>query len=122
MTSTAKEVSQVEGSGQVMVTDTDKFEDDVLKNPLPVLLDFWGPQCGPCLSLMPSVKKLAAKYAGELAIYKIESRPNWRVAVKLKVSSLPTMILFKGGEEQARLTGDITPAGIEQAIKEVLGV
>ncbi|MFH1926921.1 MAG: thioredoxin domain-containing protein [Chloroflexota bacterium] len=122
MTTQAKEVSQVEGGGNVMATDADKFDEDVLKNPLPVLLDFWGPQCGPCLSLMPSVEKLAAKYAGELAVYKIESRPNWRVAVKLKVSSLPTMILFKEGEEQVRLTGDVTPVGIEQAIKEVLGV
>ena len=122
MTTQAKEISQVEGGGHVVATDTDKLEEDVVKNPLLVLLDFWGPQCGPCLSLMPSVEKLAAKYAGELAVYKIESRPNWRVAVKLKVSSLPTMILFKDGEEQARLTGDVTPVGIEEAIKEVLGV
>ena len=122
MMAQAKEVSQVEGGSIVLVTDTDGFEEDVLKSPLPVLLDFWGPQCGPCLSLIPSVEKLAAKYAGELAVYKIESRPNWRVAVKLKVSSLPTMIVFKEGEEQARLTGDVTPVGIEQAIKEVLGV
>ena len=109
-------------SSTVMTTDTAKFEQDVLNNPLPVLLDFWGPQCGPCLSLMPSVDKLATKYAGKLAVYKIESRPNWRVAVKLKVSSLPTMILFKAGEEKVRLTGDITAAKIEEAIKNVLEI
>ena len=109
-------------SGKVMATDADKFEHDVLNSPLPVLLDFWGPQCGPCLGLMPSVERLAAKYAGKLAVYKIESRPNWRVAVRLKVGSLPTMILFVDGEENARLTGDITPGDIEQAIEAALGI
>ena len=122
MTTQAEQAGHGEGNGKVMATDTENFEQDVLNNSLPVLLDFWGPQCAPCLSLMPSVDKLAAKYAGKLAVYKIESRPNWRVAVKLKVSSLPTMILFADGEEKARLTGDITPVQMEEAIKAVLEV
>lgn len=104
----------------VGATDVEHFEQDVLKSKLPVLLDFWGPACAPCLGLMPAVERLAYKYAGRLAVFKIQSRENWRVAVQLKVSALPTMVLFKDGVERERLTGEITPAIIEEAIERLL--
>lgn len=102
------------------VTDTDHFEEDVLNNPLPVLLDFWGPSCAPCIALMPILDRLAARHEGQLAAFKIHSRENWRVAVRLGVTSLPTILLLKGGIEKVRLTGDISPADVEAAIRKLL--
>jgi thioredoxin 1 len=112
--------TEAQGVGQVLVTDAAHFDEDILGSPLPVMLDFWGPTCAPCLALMPSIEKLAARYAGKLAVYKIQSRENWRVAVQLKVLSLPTFILFKGGEETQRLTGDLTPAQLADAVEALL--
>ena len=108
-------------SPSIRETTTENFEEDVLQNDLPVLLDFWGPQCAHCLALLPAVENLAERFADRLVIYKIDSRPNWRVAVNLKVMSLPTFVLFVQGDEQARLTGDVTPEEIEEMIVRVLG-
>jgi len=102
-------------------TTANSFAVDVLQNDLPVLLDFWGPQCAHCLALMPVVESLAERFAGRLAVYKIDSRPNWRVAVNLKVMSLPTFLVFIRGEERARLTGNITPEQLEDTITQILG-
>jgi thioredoxin 1 len=101
-------------------TDVAHYPQDVLNNPLPVLLDFWGPACAHCLSLMPAIEKIAAQYAGRLAVFKIQSRENWRVAVQIKVSTLPTLVLFKGGQEIERLSGEIKPQEIEQAVRRLV--
>ncbi|MGD2146154.1 MAG: thioredoxin domain-containing protein [Anaerolineae bacterium] len=104
----------------VAVTNTEQFREDVENNPLPVLLDFYTPECGPCMALAPYLDEVAAAYAGRLSVIKIHSRDNWRVTVKLGVTSLPTMLLLKGGNEVSRLTGEIRPEDIREAIDRVL--
>ncbi len=69
---------------------------------------------------MPAIEKIAAQYAGRLAVFKIQSRENWRVAVQIKVSTLPTLVLFKGGQEIERLSGEIKPQEIEQAVRRLV--
>ena len=86
----------------------DNFASEVLESETPVLVDFWGPQCQPCLALMPTVDDLARRYEGQLKVAKVSAPENRRLCLNLKVLNLPTFLFFKGGEEVHRLTGDVT--------------
>ena len=86
--------------------DKDNFESEVTGSTIPVVLDFWGPQCGPCLALMPDVEKLAESYGDKLKICKVNVAGNRRMCITLKVMSVPTFLFFKGGECVDRLAGD----------------
>jgi thioredoxin 1 len=90
----------------MLVIDKDNFEAEVQQNSAPIVLDFWGPQCGPCLALMPDVEKLAAQYEGKVRIAKVNVAENRRLCISLKVMSVPSFLFFKGGECVDRLAGD----------------
>jgi thioredoxin 1 len=94
------------------------FEEEVLKYNGPVLVDFWGPSCGPCLALMPVVEEFAEKYDGKLKIVKVNTTENRRLCINLKVISLPTFILFNDGEEVKRLGPTVTKEELEQNVAE----
>ena len=96
------------------------FEKEVLQADKPVIIDFWGPQCGPCLSLMPSVEILAEKHKDRLKIVKVEAPNNRRLCLELKVMSLPTFLIYKDGREIDRLSGKVTLESIEDAIEKIL--
>ena len=75
----------------------------------PVLVDFWGPRCAPCLAMMPWVEDLAEHTADRVKIVKLnsaESMENRRLCVELRVLGLPTFLLYRDGAEVRRLTGD----------------
>lgn len=84
------------------------FSSEVMESELPVLLDFWGPQCVPCLELMPAVEELAREYEGRLKVCKVEAPKNRRLCVDLRVVTLPTFLIFANGVEAKRLTGNVT--------------
>lgn len=97
------------------------FADAVLGASEPVLVDFWGPQCQPCLALMPAVERLAETYAGKVKIVKINARENPRLCIQLKVFGLPTFLLFKDGQEVTRIAGDnVSAAELEKLIRQVV--
>jgi thioredoxin 1 len=96
------------------------FEEEVLHSSQPVLVDFWGPQCGPCLALMPKVETLAERYGDKVRMMKVEAPKNRRLCLTLKVLSLPTFLFFKNGKEVDRLTGEITIQSIEACLKNLL--
>ena len=85
---------------------TDTFAAEVEQSPVPVVVDIWGPQCGPCLALMPEVEKLAASYEGRVKFCKLNVVGNRRLCIQLKVMSVPAFLFYKGGECKDRLTGD----------------
>jgi thioredoxin 1 len=89
------------------------FESLVLQSDKPVLLDFWGPQCAPCLALKPSVEALAAAYAGRANVYAVDATQNRRLCIQLRVMGLPSFLIFKGGVETARVSGTVTPQDLE---------
>jgi thioredoxin 1 len=100
---------------------SDVFEQEVLKSNVPVLVDFWGPKCAPCLALMPHVESLETKYGVNFKITKVDASKNRRLCLTLKVLGLPTFIIYKNGKELARLTGEAVTAGeIEAAMGNVL--
>ncbi len=90
----------------LVVVDKDNYEAEVDKCDIPVVVDFWGPQCGPCLALLPEIEKLAEKYAGKIKICKLNVAENRRFCMTLKVMALPSFLFYTGGECKTRLAGD----------------
>jgi len=101
--------------------NTDSFEKEVIQSEVPVLVDFWGPQCAPCLALMPHVEGLSEKYGAKLKISKIDASKNRRLCLNLKVFGLPTFLFYKNGKEVDRLTGgNLKMDDIETSIKKII--
>jgi len=99
----------------------DTFEAEVVKSDRPVVVDFWGPQCGPCLALMPDVLALGDKYGERVKLTKVEAPKNRRLCLELKVLALPTFLFYKEGKECARVSGNsITIQMIEDSIQKML--
>ena len=105
----------------MLTINADNFEAEVTKSEQPVLVDFWGPKCGPCLALMPNVETLAGEYAGKIKFGKINVMENRRLAIALKVMGVPTFLFYKGGEQRERITGDqVTAEAIGVGVKRLL--
>ena len=100
----------------------DNYETETLKSDLPVLVDFWGPQCRPCLALMPGIEALEKDYAGRLKVAKVNAAQNRMLCARLRVMGLPTFIVYQKGTEYKRLTGEeIKLEEIQAAVEEVVG-
>lgn len=102
--------------------NSETFEKEVVQSEVPVLVDFWGPQCAPCLALMPKVEGLAEKYAEKLKITKIDASKNRRLCLNLKVFGLPTFLFYKNGKEVDRLSGNsLKIEEIEEVVEKIIG-
>lgn len=97
------------------------FQDAVVEasRARPVLVDFWGPRCGPCLKMMPWVDQVAASAGDTLSIVTVNTAEEKRLSLQQRVMGLPTFALFRDGAEVARLAGDgCTPAAIAALLRE----
>lgn len=92
-------------AGNVLDFSDDTFQSDVLESDQPVLVDFWAPWCGPCKALTPTIEALADEFAGKVKIGKLNTDENRQAAINYQISSIPTLIVFKGGEPVERLMG-----------------
>ncbi|MFC0270457.1 thioredoxin family protein [Metabacillus herbersteinensis] len=103
----------------MIVVGKDNFEAEVLQAEQPVVVDFWGPSCQPCLQLMPDVEALEETYGDKVKIVKLNSAENRRVCINHRVMGLPSFLLFKDGQEVKRISGgELTKEDIENLIKE----
>lgn len=94
--------------------------DSVVNGNLPVLVDFWAPWCGPCCSLSPIVDEVADELAGKLAVAKCNVDDNQDLAMKYGVMSIPTLIVFKNGEEIDRSVGALPKARLQALLEKHL--
>ena len=81
------------------------FESEVLKSSTPVLVDFWATWCGPCRMVAPVVEEIARDYDGKLKVVKLDVDANGDTASTYGVMSIPTLLLFKDGQEVQRIVG-----------------
>ncbi len=103
----------------IHVTDQ-SFEEVVLKSPVPAIVDFWAPWCGPCRMIAPIIEDLAQEYDGRAVIAKINTDENLRVASELGIMGIPTLILFREGAEVDRVVGFAPRKVLEQKLVALL--
>jgi len=101
------------------LTDTN-FEETVVKSDLPVLVDFWAPWCGPCRQVAPSIDALATEWDGKIKVGKVNTDEAGDVASKFGIRSIPTLMVFKGGEVVATLVGALPKDKISEQVLRVL--
>ncbi len=101
------------------ITDAD-FDTQVLKNSLPVLVDFWAPWCGPCKAIGPVVEELAGEYEGKIAIAKMNVDDSPNTPGKYGIRAIPTLIMFKNGEVVDQITGAVGKPQLTALIDKAL--
>ena len=106
-------------SNAIAVTEQ-TFEGEVLKSPIPVLVDFWATWCGPCKMIAPILEDLAGEYQGKLKVLKLDVDENGGVAAKYSVMSIPTLGIFSKGELIERIVGYMPKEQLKKRIDTAL--
>ena len=103
----------------IEVTD-EEFEKEVLQADLPVLVDFWAEWCGPCKIIGPIVEELADEYDGKVKFVKLDTEENFDVPERYGIRNLPTLIVFKGGEQVDQIFGARSKAEMKRTLEKVI--
>lgn len=98
------------------VTDS-TFEAEVLQSPVPVLVDFWAPWCAPCRTLAPIIDAVATDLAGKVKIVKLNIDDNQQTAAKFGIRSIPSLLIFKNGNEADRSVGFVSAKNLTEKLK-----
>jgi len=96
------------------------WDAEVLNQDKPVLVDFWAPWCGPCRMVAPIVEELADEYAGQVEFRKLNTDDNPRTAAKYGIRSIPTLLVFKGGEPVGQIIGFRPKSDLKKRLDEAL--
>ena len=101
------------------VTDRE-FEQEVLQAELPVVVDFWAEWCAPCHTIAPIVEGLAEEYDGRVKFVMVDTEENFDAMTRQGIRSLPTLLLFKGGERVDQITGAHPKDEIKRFLEKAL--
>lgn len=106
--------------GKVREISDATFEGDVLKAESPTLIDFWAPWCGPCRMVAPIVEELSEEYAGKVNFVKMNTDENPQVPSKYGIRSIPSLLIFKGGELKGTIVGYRPKGEIKKRLEEAI--
>ncbi|MFK8183487.1 MAG: thioredoxin [Phormidesmis sp.] len=101
------------------VTDS-TFKQEVLDNEAPVLVDFWAPWCGPCRMVAPVVDEISEQYDGQVKVVKVNTDENPSVASQYGIRSIPTLMIFKGGQRVDMVVGAVPKTTLANTLEKYL--
>ena len=104
--------------GNAMEFTDANFQQDVLDSDVPVLVDFWAPWCGPCRMIGPVIEELASENTGTFRVGKVNVDDNGKLAMNYNVSSIPAIMIFKGGQLVQQFMGVQSKEKLQQALDE----
>lgn len=107
-------------AGNLLQVTDETFENEILQNQTPSLVDFWAAWCGPCRAIAPVIEELAESYSGKVTVAKMNVDENPKTPGKYGIRAIPTLIIFKGGQVAEQITGAVSKSHIEEALKKVL--
>jgi thioredoxin 1 len=107
------------GPGVLEVTDAN-FDEEVLRSDKPVLVDFWAVWCGPCKAIAPIVDGVAATYAGQIKVAKVNVDQNGATPSRYGIRGIPALLFFKGGKVTDQIVGYVPQHVIEEKVKQLL--
>ena len=106
-------------SSAAPVTDS-SFTEQVLESEIPVLVDFWAPWCGPCRMVAPVVEEIAEQYDGQVKVVKLNTDENPQVASQYGIRSIPTLMIFKGGQRVDMVVGAVPKTTLANTLEKYL--
>ncbi|MEW5691737.1 MAG: thioredoxin [Candidatus Hydrogenedentota bacterium] len=95
----------------------DNFKEDILESPIPALVDFWSPWCGPCRMMEPVIEEISKEYQGKLKVGKLNVDEALRTASEFGIMSIPTLMIFKQGKVVDTMIGVMKKSALEERIK-----
>ena len=101
------------------VTDS-SFDKEVLQSDLPVLVDFWAPWCGPCRMVAPVVEEISKDFEGKIKVFKLNTDENPNVASQYGIRSIPTLMIFKGGQKVHTVVGAVPKSTLASTLSKYL--
>ena len=102
------------------IVGEDNFQNTVLQSKSPIMVDFWAQWCGPCLAAAPILEELAKEYTGKIDFVKVDVDSNNTLAAKYGIASIPTMLVFKGGQPVQQIVGYRSKKELKKVLDGVL--